>query len=74
MPTALGSDASVKDPSLADSAAQMAKATWHQNYLDQDLGPNVGRVVNDMSVELVSGQVTPEDAVQQIQDAFSMEK
>jgi raffinose/stachyose/melibiose transport system substrate-binding protein len=73
LPTALGSDSSVKDPSLADSAAQMAKATWHQNYLDQDLGPNVGRVVNDMSVELVSGGVTPEDALQQIQDAFSME-
>lgn len=73
LPTALGSDASVKDPSLADSAAQMAKATWHQNYLDQDLGPNVGRVVNDMSVELVSGGVTPEEALQQIQDAFSME-
>lgn len=73
LPTALGSDASVKDPSLADSAAQMAKATWHQNYLDQDLGPNVGRVVNDMSVELVSGQISPEDALQQVQDAFSME-
>lgn len=73
LPTALGSDSSVKDPSLADSAAQMAKATWHQNYLDQDLGPNVGRVVNDMSVELVSGGVTPEEALQQIQDAFSME-
>jgi raffinose/stachyose/melibiose transport system substrate-binding protein len=73
LPTALGSDTSVKDPSLADSAAQMAEATWHQNYLDQDLGPNVGRVVNDMSVELVSGGVTPEDALQQIQDAFSME-
>ena len=73
LPTALGSDASVADPSLADSAAQMAEATWHQNYLDQDLGPNVGRVVNDMSVELVSGGATPEDALQQIQDAFSME-
>lgn len=73
LPTAVGSETSVKDTSLADSAAQMTKATWHQNYLDQDLGPNVGRVVNDMSVELVSGGVTPEDALQQIQDAFSME-
>ena len=37
------------------AAEQMAKATWHQNYLDQDLGPDVGRVVNDMSVAIVSG-------------------
>ena len=73
LPTTLGAEKGVKDPSLADSAAQMAKATWHQNYLDQDLGPNVGRVVNDMSVEIVSGQTTPEDALQQIQDAFSLE-
>jgi raffinose/stachyose/melibiose transport system substrate-binding protein len=51
----------------------MAKATWHQNYLDQDLGPNVGRVVNDISTELVAGQMSAEEAVQQIQDAFSLE-
>ena len=73
LPTTLGADVGVKDPALADSAAQMAKATWHQNFLDQDLGPNVGRVVNDMSVGIVSGEVTPEDALQQIQDAFSLE-
>ncbi|WP_375449456.1 extracellular solute-binding protein [uncultured Devosia sp.] len=73
LPTTLGAEDGVKDPSLAESAAQMAAATWHQNYLDQDLGPNVGRVVNDMSVEIVSGQLSPEDALQQIQDAFSLE-
>jgi raffinose/stachyose/melibiose transport system substrate-binding protein len=71
LPTTKGSEDGVKDPMLASSAAQMSKATWHQNYLDQDLGPNVGRVVNDMSVGVVSGQVSPEDAVQQIQDAYS---
>ena len=74
LPTTLGTDAGVTDPSLADSVAQMGKATWHQNYLDQDLGPNVGRVVNDMSVGIVSGEVAPEDALQQIQDAFSLEQ
>jgi raffinose/stachyose/melibiose transport system substrate-binding protein len=51
----------------------MAKATWHQNYVDQDLGPNVGRVVNDMSVAVFSGEVSPQDASQQIQDAHAME-
>ncbi|HTN63863.1 MAG TPA: extracellular solute-binding protein [Devosia sp.] len=73
LPTTLGADDGVKDPSLANSAKQMAVATWHQNYLDQDLGPNVGRVVNDMSVEIVSGQMSPADAAQQIQDAFELE-
>jgi raffinose/stachyose/melibiose transport system substrate-binding protein len=74
LPTTLGAEAGVQDPFMKDIVTEMGKATWHQNYLDQDLGPNVGRVVNDMSVELVSGQISPEDALQQIQDAFSLEQ
>ena len=50
----------------------MAKETWHQNYLDQDLGPDVGRVVNDMSVAIVSGQISPADAAQQIEQTKQM--
>ncbi|HWU17050.1 MAG TPA: extracellular solute-binding protein [Devosia sp.] len=71
--TTLGAEAGVVDPYMKEIVTEMAKATWHQNFLDQDLGPNVGRVVNDMSVELVSGQISPEDALQQIEDAFSLE-
>lgn len=73
LPTTLGAEAGVKDPTLLDNAEQMGRATWHQNYVDQDLGPNVGRVVNDMSVGVFSGQVSPEEASQQIQDTLSME-
>lgn len=71
--TTQGTDAGVVDPFMKEIVGDMGTATWHQNYLDQDLGPNVGRVVNDMSVELLSGQISPEDAMQQIQDAFSLE-
>lgn len=71
--TTQGTDAGVVDPFMKEIVGEMGTATWHQNFLDQDLGPNVGRVVNDMSVELVSGQISPEDALQQIQDAFSLE-
>ncbi|MFC3704729.1 extracellular solute-binding protein [Devosia honganensis] len=73
LPTTLGAEGGVVDPFMKEIVTEMGGATWHQNYLDQDLGPNVGRVVNDMSVELVSGQISPEDALQQIQDAFSLE-
>jgi raffinose/stachyose/melibiose transport system substrate-binding protein len=71
--TTQGTDSGVVDPFMKEIVGEMGTATWHQNFLDQDLGPNVGRVVNDMSVELVSGQISPEDALQQIQDAFSLE-
>lgn len=73
IPVAIGAEDGVKNPMLALSAAQMSRATWHQNYLDQDLGPNVGRVVNDMSVAIAAGQVSPADAAQQIQDTFDLE-
>jgi raffinose/stachyose/melibiose transport system substrate-binding protein len=73
LPVIAGAEDAVKDPTMADAAAQMAKATWHQNYVDQDLGPNVGRVVNDMAVAVMSGEVSPEDGAQQIEDAHAME-
>jgi raffinose/stachyose/melibiose transport system substrate-binding protein len=71
LPIIKGADGAIKDPTLKDAADQMAKATWHQNYVDQDLGPNVGRVVNDMSVAIMSGEVAPADGMQQIEDAHS---
>lgn len=73
LPTTIGAEAGVVDQFMKEIVGEMSTATWHQNYLDQDLGPNVGRVVNDLSVELVSGEISPEDALQQIQDAYSLE-
>jgi len=73
IPTAPAAQDGVSDPIVVMAAEQLAGATWHQNFLDQDLGPNVGRIVNDMSVDLAAGFISPEDAVQQIQDAYSME-
>ncbi|MCC2611751.1 extracellular solute-binding protein [Neorhizobium sp. Rsf11] len=73
LPVAKGASDAVSDPLLKVAAEAIANETWHQNFLDQDLGPNVGAVVNDMSVAIVSGQQSPADAAQQIQDAFSLE-
>ena len=73
IPVTVGVADSINDPLLKSSAEALADETWHQNYLDQDLGPNVGAVVNDMSVAIVSGQTSPEDAAQQIQDTFDLE-
>lgn len=74
MPVAKGASDAIAKPLLKEVAETLAKETWHQNFLDQDLGPNVGAVVNDVSVEIVSGGLEPADAAQQIEDAYSMER
>ncbi len=59
IPVAVGAPDGVTNPLLHRSAEQLAHSTWHQNFFDQDLGPSVGRVVNDVSVDIVSGQMSP---------------
>ena len=57
------------DPLVKRLAADLAKTTYHQNFFDQDLGPSVGRVINDISVAVAAGEMTPEAAAAAIQDA-----
>jgi raffinose/stachyose/melibiose transport system substrate-binding protein len=70
VPAIKGSDKFIKNPLVAEVARAIANSTWHQNFLDQDLGPSVGRVVNDVSVAIAAGEMTPEEGAQQIQEAW----
>lgn len=72
VPVAIGAEASLKDELMRASAQQVAGAPWHQNFLDQDLGPSVGRVVNDVSVEIFEGNMSPADGARAIQDEASL--
>ena len=40
-----------------------------RTIFDQDLGPSVGRVINDISVAVAAGEMTPEAAAAAIQEA-----
>lgn len=73
IPAAAGADAALQDPFVRAFADKLGASTFHQIFLDQDLGPSVGRVVNDVTVEVVSGSMPPADAIKQIQDAFELE-
>lgn len=73
IPAAAGAEDALKNPLMRQAADQLAASTWHQNFFDQDLGPSVGRVVNDVSVEILSGQMSPEEGAQMIQDARALE-
>jgi raffinose/stachyose/melibiose transport system substrate-binding protein len=70
LPAVVGTDAFIKTPLFADVAKTIAGASSLQNFLDQDLGPSVGRTVNDVSVGIAAGDITPEDGAKQIQEAW----
>jgi raffinose/stachyose/melibiose transport system substrate-binding protein len=69
IPVNKGSESAFTDPLFKRLADDLAKTTYHQNYFDQDLGPSVGRVINDVSVAVAAGQQTPEAAAAAIQEA-----
>ncbi|HQZ12946.1 MAG TPA: extracellular solute-binding protein [Devosia sp.] len=72
IPVAVGTGDAVQDPLMKASAEQVAASTWHQNFLDQDLGPAVGRVINEQSVEIFSGNVSPADGAAAIRDELAL--
>jgi len=65
-----GTDSAIENPVVKQIAGQLAATTYHQNFFDQDLGPSVGRVVNDVSVAVAAGEMKPEAAAA-IQDAWT---
>ena len=70
IPSAIGSADDLKDPLLKEIAMTIAASSKHQNFIDQDLGPDLGRVFNDMATALAAGDTTPEEAAKTLQDAW----
>jgi raffinose/stachyose/melibiose transport system substrate-binding protein len=70
VPAVKGTDAVITNPLIAEVSRNVANSTWHQLFFDQDLGPSVGRVVNDVSVAIAAGEMTPEEGAAAVQDAW----
>jgi raffinose/stachyose/melibiose transport system substrate-binding protein len=70
IPAALGTADAITNPVLRSIAEDVAHSTKHQLFFDQDLGASVGRVVNDSSVAIAGGQMTPEQAADAVQKAW----
>lgn len=70
IPTFKGAEAGLRSPFLQNIARNIAASGYHQNFYDQDLGPSVGRVVNDVTAEIAGGSMTPQQAARAIQAAF----
>lgn len=70
IPVVAGAREHVKLPLLRDLAGNVARSGYHQLFYDQMLGPAVGAVVNDVSVDLAAGRLTPQDAAAKVQQAW----
>jgi raffinose/stachyose/melibiose transport system substrate-binding protein len=72
IPMAVGSDAGLDDPFLAQISRNLAASQWHQIFLDQDLGADVGGVVNDISGKLATGDIDAQTAAELIQESWEL--
>jgi raffinose/stachyose/melibiose transport system substrate-binding protein len=70
VPVYKGAEVGLGSAFMRNIAQNIANSTYHQNFYDQDLGPSVGRVVNDATTEIAAGTMTPKQAAKAIQDAF----
>ncbi len=71
IPVAKGADTDIKNPFLQKMSASLVASTYHQLFLDQAFGSDVGAAVNDAAADLAQGALTPKDAAKAIQDAWS---
>ena len=69
LPTTVGTETSVTDPTLTSVLAARAKANFVQLYLDQATTPALGGAINDAVATLYSGSGTPESVAQAINTA-----
>ncbi|MCM5558101.1 ABC transporter substrate-binding protein [Pleomorphomonas sp. JP5] len=72
LPIVKGADAGIKNANIKAIANLLASAPHHQLYLDQELGANVGAAMNDASAQLATGDISPEEAAEMVEEANEM--
>jgi raffinose/stachyose/melibiose transport system substrate-binding protein len=70
-PEAVVPDMNAEQQAVADA---LATATDTQLYLDQAYPPSIGSTINDASQGLILGELTPEDFVAMVNEAWAAEK
>ena len=74
IPAVKGTADAMQDPLLKQIAQEIDKSQWIEIAMDQLLGPDTGRVLNDASTDLASGNTTPEKAAKAIEASWQQNK
>lgn len=71
IPTAIGAGDALENPFFRTIAEALSNSEFHQIFLDQDLGADVGATFNDASADLAQKVISPKEAAEAIQEAWS---
>ncbi|MBV8900440.1 MAG: hypothetical protein JOY92_10070 [Verrucomicrobia bacterium] len=74
IPAVKGTAEAIKDPFLKAIAEEIEKSQWIEIAIDQLLGPDSGRVFNDLSADLADGRTTPEKAAKSMEASWQQNK
>lgn len=70
VPVAKGAEEALATTFGQKVAENINNASYHQIFLDHDLGVSVGATVNDISTDLAQGVISPEQAAERIEEAW----
>ena len=68
IPTVPAAGPSVKDSIMKEFAAIGGSSTYHQLFLDQFFGASLGGTINDVSAQMATGDITPEEAAKLLEE------
>jgi len=74
IPSVRGTADAIQDPLFKSVAQEIEKSQWIAIAMDQLLGPDTGRVFNDVSADIASGNTTPEKATKAIEASWQQNK
>lgn len=69
IPIAAGAGDGMTNPFKVQIAQNINNAHWHAIFFDQELGPQIGGVVNDISAELAGNALTADEAAELVEEA-----
>tara|TARA_B110000090_G_scaffold103433_1_gene116113 strand:- start:1948 stop:3219 length:1272 start_codon:yes stop_codon:yes gene_type:complete len=69
IPIVAGGSSRLENPFFKTISENISSSQWHAIFFDQELGADVGGVVNDISLELSSGALSAQEAAELVKEA-----
>jgi raffinose/stachyose/melibiose transport system substrate-binding protein len=74
IPMVMGTADAIQNQFFKQIAQEVEKSRWIAIAMDQLLGPDTGRVFNDVSADVAAGNTTAEQAAKTIEDSWEQNK